>query len=91
MDDIPDEKILLIRKFGLIIFENDGIVFQKSIRIIKRKGIHSLSVKKAIINKENKKPVVHQYLSRVKDWLCLIDANIVGELFFLFHNSIIMV
>ena len=49
MDDIPDEKILLIRKFGLIIFENDGIVFQKSIRIIKRKGIHSLSVKKAII------------------------------------------
>ena len=98
MDDIPDEKILLIRKFGLIIFENDGIVFQKSIRIIKRKGIHSLSVKKAIINrctktydKENKKPVVHQYLSRVKDWLCLIDAHIVGELFFLFHNSIIMV
>ena len=26
-------------------------------------------------DKENKKPVVHQYLSRVKDWLCLIDAN----------------
>ena len=22
-------------------------------------------------DKENKKPVVHQYLSRVKDWLCL--------------------
>ena len=33
-------------------------------------------------DKENKKPVVHQYLSRVKDWLCLIDAHIVGELFF---------
>jgi hypothetical protein len=28
-------------------------------------------------DKENKKPVVHQYLSRVKDWLCLIDAHIV--------------
>ena len=42
-------------------------------------------------DKENKKPVVHQYLSRVKDWLCLIDAHIVGELFFIFHNSIIMV
>ena len=42
-------------------------------------------------DKENKKPVVHQYLSRVKDWLCLNDAHIVGELFFLFHNSIIMV
>ena len=42
-------------------------------------------------DKENKKPVVHQYLFRVKDWLCLIDAPIVGELFFLFHNSIIMV
>ena len=40
-------------------------------------------------DKENKKPVVLQYLSRVKDWLCLIDAHIVGELFFLFHNSII--
>lgn len=35
-------------------------------------------------DKENKKPVVHQYLSCVKDWLCLIDAHIVGELFSFF-------
>ena len=35
-------------------------------------------------DKENKKPVVHQYLFRVKDWLCLIDAHIVGELFSFF-------
>ena len=35
-------------------------------------------------DKENKKPVVHQYLSRVKDWLCLIDAHILGELFSFF-------
>ena len=34
-------------------------------------------------DKENKKLVVHKYLSRVKDWLCLIDAHIVGELFFI--------